>query len=109
MNLGIKCWLTLLGRKMINFLKNLAIMGGLLRWKRMQQFGRPAFVDFNNPDFIKYAESFGANGCRIESTDAPRVNQLVRFRSGTIKKTGFSSGLFDTRYTENKFKLFRRH
>jgi acetolactate synthase-1/2/3 large subunit len=33
----------------------------------MQQFGRPAFVDFTNPDFVKYAESFGANGYRIES------------------------------------------
>jgi acetolactate synthase-1/2/3 large subunit len=40
---------------------------GLIRWKQMQQFGRPAFVDFTNPDFVKYAESFGANGYRIES------------------------------------------
>ena len=23
---------------------------GVIRWKQMQQFGRPAFVDFNNPD-----------------------------------------------------------
>lgn len=42
---------------------------GLIRWKQMQKFGRPAFVDFNNPDFIKYAESFGAVGYRIESAD----------------------------------------
>ena len=41
---------------------------GLIRWKQMQQFG-PAFVDFNNPDFVKYAESFGANGYRIKSAD----------------------------------------
>jgi acetolactate synthase-1/2/3 large subunit len=40
---------------------------GLIRWKQMQQFGRPAFVDFTNPDFVKYAQSFGANGYRIES------------------------------------------
>ena len=40
---------------------------GLIRWKQMQQFKRPAFVDFDNPDFVKYAESFGANGVRIES------------------------------------------
>jgi acetolactate synthase-1/2/3 large subunit len=40
---------------------------GLIRWKQMQQFERPAFVDFGNPDFVKYAESFGANGVRIES------------------------------------------
>jgi acetolactate synthase-1/2/3 large subunit len=42
---------------------------GLIRWKQLQQFDRPAFVDFNNPDFVKYAESFGANGCRIGSAD----------------------------------------
>jgi acetolactate synthase I/II/III large subunit len=42
---------------------------GLIRWKQMQKFGRPAFVDFNNPDFVKYAESFGAVGYRIESAD----------------------------------------
>ena len=42
---------------------------GLIRWKQMQQFKRPAFVDFNNPDFVKYAESFGANGIRIESAE----------------------------------------
>lgn len=42
---------------------------GAIRWKQMQLFGRPAFVDFNNPDLVKYAESFGANGHRIESAD----------------------------------------
>jgi acetolactate synthase-1/2/3 large subunit len=42
---------------------------GLIRWKQMQHFNRPAFVDFNNPDFIKYAESFGADGYRIESAE----------------------------------------
>lgn len=42
---------------------------GLIRWKQMLQFDRSAFVDFNNPDLVKYAESFGANGCRIGSAD----------------------------------------
>ena len=42
---------------------------GLIRWKQMQQFNRPAFVDFTNPDIAKYAESFGANGFYIESAD----------------------------------------
>jgi acetolactate synthase-1/2/3 large subunit len=42
---------------------------GLIRWKQMQQFARPAFVDFHNPDFVKYAESFGATGYRIETAD----------------------------------------
>jgi len=40
---------------------------GLIRWKQMQHFARPAFVDFNNPDLVKYAESFGALGLRLGS------------------------------------------
>ncbi|PCH59401.1 MAG: acetolactate synthase, partial [Gammaproteobacteria bacterium] len=28
--------------------------------------GRTSNVHFNNPDFVKYAESFGAKGYRIE-------------------------------------------
>ncbi len=39
---------------------------GLIKWKQLNQFGRSASVDFTNPDFIKYAESFGAKGYRIE-------------------------------------------
>jgi acetolactate synthase-1/2/3 large subunit len=42
---------------------------GLIRWKQMQQFGRPAFVDFKNPDIVKYAESFGAKGFSIAAAD----------------------------------------
>ena len=34
----------------------------------MNRFGRKSNVDFNNPDFVKYAESFGACGIRIEET-----------------------------------------
>jgi acetolactate synthase-1/2/3 large subunit len=42
---------------------------GLIGWKQMNDFGRKSNVDFNNPDFVKYAESFGARGYRIENTD----------------------------------------
>ncbi len=38
---------------------------GLIEWKQMATYGRPAYVHFNNPDFVKYAESFGAKGYRI--------------------------------------------
>lgn len=40
---------------------------GLIKWKQMNQFGRSAHVDFGNPDFVKLAESFGAEGVRVES------------------------------------------
>lgn len=39
---------------------------GLIEWKQMAQFGRPAFVRFGNPDFVKLAESFGTRGYRVE-------------------------------------------
>ncbi len=39
---------------------------GLIEWKQMNQFGRKSNIDFTNPDFVKYAESFGATGYRIE-------------------------------------------
>lgn len=59
---------------------------GLIRWKQMQQFGRPAFVDFNNPDLVKYAESFGANGYRIEAADelAPVLRTALSSNQLTI-------------------------
>ena len=38
---------------------------GLIEWKQLNQFGRPSHVRFTNPDFVKYAEAFGAKGYRI--------------------------------------------
>jgi acetolactate synthase-1/2/3 large subunit len=38
---------------------------GLIEWKQLHQFQRPSHVDFSNPDFVKYAESFGAAGYRV--------------------------------------------
>ncbi|HID00067.1 MAG TPA: acetolactate synthase large subunit, partial [Piscirickettsiaceae bacterium] len=43
---------------------------GLIEWKQQRQFGRSAYVDFNNPDFVLLAKSFGAQGHRIDSADA---------------------------------------
>jgi len=40
---------------------------GLIKWKQIDNFGRAAYVDFKNPDFVRYAESFGAKGYRIET------------------------------------------
>ncbi|MGD8785447.1 MAG: thiamine pyrophosphate-dependent enzyme, partial [Thioalkalispiraceae bacterium] len=39
---------------------------GLIEWKQMAEFGRKSYIDFNNPDFVKLAEAFGAKGYRIE-------------------------------------------
>ena len=42
---------------------------GLIEWKQQNQFGRTSNVKFTNPDFVQYAQSFGAKGIRIEKTD----------------------------------------
>jgi acetolactate synthase-1/2/3 large subunit len=39
---------------------------GLIEWKQMNEFGRKSYVDFDNPDLVKLAESFGAKGYRVE-------------------------------------------
>ncbi|MBN3959964.1 acetolactate synthase large subunit [Nostoc sp. NMS8] len=42
---------------------------GLIEWKQENQFGKgnSSFVHFNNPDFVKLAESMGLKGYRVES------------------------------------------
>ncbi len=42
---------------------------GLISWKQMMHFKRKAYVDFQNPDFVTYAKSFGAAGYRVNKAD----------------------------------------
>ena len=42
---------------------------GLIEWKQMAAYGRSSNVRFGNPDLVKYAESFGARGYRIERAE----------------------------------------
>ncbi len=37
---------------------------GLIDWKQRNEFGRPFAVEFDNPDFVDYARSFGIAGFR---------------------------------------------
>ncbi len=52
---------------------------GLIKWHQDRRFGRDTQIEFNNPDFVKYAESFGAKGYRIESADEllPTMKQAI--------------------------------
>ncbi len=52
---------------------------GLIKWKQLNEFGRPSHVDFDNPDFVQYAESFGAKGYRINATEelAPTLERAL--------------------------------
>ncbi|MDO8685009.1 MAG: acetolactate synthase large subunit [Armatimonadota bacterium] len=53
---------------------------GLIKWKQMGKYKREHGVSFGNPDFIQFAESFGAKGYRPEdSTEVlPALEEALR-------------------------------
>ena len=42
---------------------------GMIKWKQTARNFEDFGLDFKNPDFIKYAESYGAHGHRLEKTE----------------------------------------
>jgi len=40
---------------------------GLIKWKMNLEIGHDVATDFSNPDFVAYAESFGARGYRVRA------------------------------------------
>lgn len=42
---------------------------GLIKWKQEDQYGKSCYVNFTNPDFVKFAESMYAKGYRIEKAE----------------------------------------
>ena len=42
---------------------------GLIKWKMNLEIGHDVATDFSNPDFVAYAESFGARGYRVRAAD----------------------------------------
>jgi acetolactate synthase-1/2/3 large subunit len=59
---------------------------GLITWHQLRHFGRTSHVAFNNPDFVKYAESFGAKGYRVDRTAdlVPTLRQALAENTVTI-------------------------
>ncbi len=53
---------------------------GLIEWKQTRKYGRSAYIDFKNPDFVQYAQSFGAKGYRINRADdlLPTLEQALK-------------------------------
>ena len=52
---------------------------GLITWHQLRHYDRPSHIAFNNPDFVQYAESFGARGYRVEAADelVPILKQAI--------------------------------
>jgi acetolactate synthase-1/2/3 large subunit len=53
---------------------------GMIRWKQQQMGFQDFGLDYGNPDFVKYAQSYGAFGHRVESAEAfaPLVTQCLQ-------------------------------
>jgi acetolactate synthase-1/2/3 large subunit len=43
---------------------------GMIKWKQANMGFDDFGLDYGNPDFVQYANSYGAQGHRIESADA---------------------------------------
>lgn len=42
---------------------------GLIEWHQLREYGRSSHIDVTNPDFVKFAESFGAKGYKVDRTE----------------------------------------
>jgi acetolactate synthase-1/2/3 large subunit len=58
---------------------------GMIRWKQAVDHFPDWGLSFGNPDFVKYAESYGAGGRRVERADglAPALEEA--FRAGGVQ------------------------
>ena len=70
---------------------------GMIKWKQMAG-GFPDFgLDYGNPDFVKYAESYGAEGHRVNSS-----HELFRFLEIHLAIPGVQIIEVPIDYTENQ-------
>ena len=70
---------------------------GMIRWKQEAE-GFPDFgLSFENPDFVRYAESYGAKGVRVNSAAG-----LVPALEDAFKAGGIHLVVVPIDYSENK-------
>ena len=69
---------------------------GLIKWKMDLELGHHGDVDFGNPDFVKYAESFGAKGYKIGA-----AAELVPTLRKALDEDGVSIIACPVDYSEN--------
>ncbi|QDH16588.1 acetolactate synthase large subunit [Swingsia samuiensis] len=69
---------------------------GLIKWKMDMEEGAHSSVDFGNPDFVKYAESFGASGYYVDRAEA-----LLPILKQALSEEGVSIIACPVDYSEN--------
>ena len=57
---------------------------GLISWKMDMEIGHNVDTRFGNPDFVKYAESFGARGYRVKSAGELRPTLKQALADDTV-------------------------
>jgi len=57
---------------------------GLIKWHQERRFGHSNNISFNNPDFVKYAESFGAKGYRVDTAQDLLATLEKAFADNTV-------------------------
>jgi len=70
---------------------------GMIRWKQSIGGFEDWGLEFGNPDFVKYAESYGAHGHRIESTES-----FVDVLEGCFQQGGVHVVEAPVDYSENQ-------
>ena len=62
---------------------------GMIKWEQERLGFENYGLDFTNPDFVKYAESYGATGHRISKTEELNNNgRLKRNHFAALRKHG---------------------
>lgn len=58
---------------------------GMIRWKQAVNNFPDFGLNFSNPDFVRYAESYGAKGARVMSIDTLLPTIEAAFKSGGVQ------------------------
>jgi acetolactate synthase-1/2/3 large subunit len=69
---------------------------GLIKWKMDIELGHDTQISFENPDFVSYAESFGAKGYRVGA-----ANELLPTLKEALAYEGVSVVTCPVDYSEN--------
>lgn len=70
---------------------------GMIRWKQATDHFQDFGMTFSNPDFIKYAEAYGARGTKIETIESFQSILENAFTAGGVHLV-----VFPIDYSENK-------
>ena len=69
---------------------------GLIKWKMNLEIGHDVATDFHNPDFVAYAESFGARGYQVRAAE-----DLLPMLTDALAYDGVSVIACPVDYSEN--------